>query len=62
MSKNQPCHHCDGQGYVLIRDCSGEIQREETCFFCGGTGEVIPEDEEAEQRITRSQELNQVDL
>jgi DnaJ-class molecular chaperone len=35
---NSPCPHCDGKGYNEIRDCSGEIQREETCCFCGGTG------------------------
>lgn len=33
-----PCHHCDGKGYIQIRDCSGEIQREENCSFCEGTG------------------------
>lgn len=38
--KLKPCHHCDGQGYILIRDCTGEIQREETCSFCRGTGEL----------------------
>lgn len=39
----QTCPHCEGKGYTEIRDCSGEIQREETCFFCEGTGEFIPE-------------------
>ena len=38
------CHHCDGKGYIFIRDCSGEIQREETCVFCNGTGTVAEED------------------
>ncbi|WP_190404592.1 hypothetical protein [Pseudanabaena mucicola] len=37
-SQNTPCHHCDGKGYIQIRDCSGEIQREENCSFCEGTG------------------------
>lgn len=37
-SQHIPCHHCDGNGYIQIRDCSGEIQREENCSFCGGTG------------------------
>ncbi len=36
MDKN--CRHCEGKGYVEIRDCTGEIQREETCVFCEGTG------------------------
>lgn len=39
----QRCLHCDGLGYVEIRDCAGEVQREETCLFCRGTGELIPE-------------------
>lgn len=42
----QTCPHCEGKGYIEIRDCSGEIQREETCFFCEGTGELIPEDDQ----------------
>ncbi len=37
---NQKCKHCDGKGYIEIRDCSGEVQREETCLFCNGTGEL----------------------
>jgi DnaJ-class molecular chaperone len=36
----KPCSHCAGKGYLELRDCSGEIQREETCSWCGGTGEV----------------------
>jgi DnaJ-class molecular chaperone len=32
------CPHCEGQGYTELRDCSGEVQREETCSFCHGTG------------------------
>jgi len=35
-----PCSHCDGKGYIELRDCSGEVQREETCSFCGGTGQT----------------------
>ena len=50
MKKNkiidQICPHCQGKGYTEIRDCSGEIQREETCFFCEGTGELISEDDQ----------------
>ena len=38
LQTNNPCHHCEGKGYISIRDCSGEIQREENCSFCGGTG------------------------
>lgn len=35
---NTMCSYCEGQGYTEIRDCSGEIQRSDTCSFCGGTG------------------------
>lgn len=35
-----PCKHCDGKGYIEIRDCTAEIQRQETCSFCEGTGEI----------------------
>ncbi|AFZ48079.1 hypothetical protein Cyast_2129 [Cyanobacterium stanieri PCC 7202] len=38
--KRFTCNHCEGKGYVDIRDCTGEIQREETCVFCNGTGEL----------------------
>lgn len=40
------CPHCEGKGYVEIRDCTGEIQRSETCVFCNGTGilEALEED------------------
>ena len=38
-----PCPNCDGKGYIELRDCSGEIQREETCSFCGGTGHTDSE-------------------
>jgi GAF domain-containing protein len=40
MNTTQLCKHCDGQGYIEIRDCSAEIQRQENCSFCGGTGEI----------------------
>jgi len=36
-----PCKHCEGKGFIEIRDCSAEVQREETCSFCNGRGEVI---------------------
>ncbi len=38
MKKNKICHHCDGKGYIDIRDCVGDIQRSENCSFCYGTG------------------------
>ncbi|PSF27852.1 molecular chaperone DnaJ [Aphanothece hegewaldii CCALA 016] len=38
MLDRSPCYHCKGKGFIEIRDCSGEIQREETCVFCSGTG------------------------
>lgn len=41
LPKSSPCSHCDGKGYISIRDCSGEIQREENCSFCEGTGTEI---------------------
>ncbi|MGK7942232.1 MAG: hypothetical protein AB4062_19155 [Crocosphaera sp.] len=40
MKKQEMCHHCEGKGYIEIRDCTGEIQREETCVFCQGTGQI----------------------
>jgi DnaJ-class molecular chaperone len=40
MKKTKICHHCEGKGFVELRDCSGEIQREETCSFCEGTGKI----------------------
>ena len=40
-NQKEKCKHCDGKGYVEIRDCTGEIQREETCVFCNGIGEAI---------------------
>jgi DnaJ-class molecular chaperone len=46
------CPHCQGKGYTEIRDCSGEIQREETCVFCAGTPEQgTPEQGTPEQGI-----------
>jgi len=40
-SMASPCHHCEGKGYISIRDCSGEIQREENCSFCDGIGHIF---------------------
>ncbi|WP_330203567.1 molecular chaperone DnaJ [Cyanobacterium sp. Dongsha4] len=37
--ENSKCNYCDGKRYIEIRDCTGEIQREETCVFCNGTEE-----------------------
>ena len=39
MKNSQICSYCDGKGYIEIRDCTGEVQREETCMLCGGTGQ-----------------------
>ncbi len=39
-NKEKECNHCQGLGYVEIRDCSGEIQREETCLHCQGRGKI----------------------
>ncbi|MCE2888611.1 MAG: hypothetical protein ACK54J_18330 [Pseudanabaena sp.] len=43
LKTTKPCHHCEGVGYISIRDCSGEIQREENCSFCNGSGKTIDE-------------------
>jgi hypothetical protein len=40
----KPCHHCDGNGYIQLRDCAGDIQRDETCVFCEGRGELDLDD------------------
>jgi DnaJ-class molecular chaperone len=48
MTNQNSCHHCEGKGYLEIRDCSGEIQRSETCSFCGGTGYIEEDEEELE--------------
>ena len=40
LQTTKPCHHCEGKGYIELRDCSGEIQREENCSFCHGTGKT----------------------
>ena len=39
------CHHCEGKGYLEIRDCTGEVQREETCVFCEGNGQIVDEED-----------------
>jgi DnaJ-class molecular chaperone len=39
MKTSEICSYCDGQGYIKIRDCSGEVQREETCMICAGRGQ-----------------------
>ena len=43
MATSKICSSCDGQGYIEIRDCSGDVQREETCMLCGGKGIGIKE-------------------
>ena len=40
MKNTKTCHHCEGKGFIELRDCSGEIQREEICSFCEGMGTV----------------------
>ena len=52
MKNSQVCQHCDGQGYIEIRDCAGEILWNETCSFCGGTGELAIEQQEADLNQT----------
>lgn len=42
------CPHCEGRGFIDLRDCSGEVQREETCSFCNGAGRLQNEGEENE--------------
>lgn len=39
-NQKEKCNYCEGKGYIKIRDCTGEIQTEETCVFCNGTGEI----------------------
>jgi len=46
MTTHCPCHYCEGKGYIEIRDCTGEIQRAETCLFCGGTGILKDQEDE----------------
>ena len=46
IRNHNPCDHCQGLGYIEIRDCAGEIQREQTCFFCGGLGYIEEKEEE----------------
>jgi DnaJ-class molecular chaperone len=40
LQQKKLCHHCEGKGYIELRDCSGEIQREENCSFCHGKGKI----------------------
>ena len=44
MKKNQICTYCEGKGFVEVRDCSGEVQREETCLLCAGIGRLSDQD------------------
>ncbi len=50
MTNKNSCSHCEGKGYIQIRDCSGDIQREETCSFCGGLGYIDREDDNKSDR------------
>ena len=38
--KSVECHHCEGKGYIEIRDCVGDIQYTESCSFCEGLGSI----------------------
>jgi DnaJ-class molecular chaperone len=44
--EKKTCHHCDGKGYIELRDCSGDIQRTENCSFCEGLGFIKQEERE----------------
>ncbi|NJN74724.1 MAG: hypothetical protein HC799_19005 [Limnothrix sp. RL_2_0] len=46
QAKTDDCKHCEGLGYVSIRDCVGSVQYESTCQMCGGTGKNEPVDNE----------------
>ena len=52
MKKELYCHHCEGKGYIEIRDCTGDIQREETCVFCEGTGFVSSQESSSNDEKT----------
>lgn len=41
MKNTKTCHHCEGKGFIELRDCSGEIQREEICSFCEGMEQLL---------------------
>lgn len=58
MSEHNSCHHCEGKGYIEIRDCSGEIQREETCSFCGGLGYIDRQDNDQSDRSFESSQTS----
>lgn len=55
MNTTQLCRFCEGQGYIEIRDCTGEIQRQENCSYCRGTGEI-----ETETSVIKSTTATQV--
>ncbi|MEL7009115.1 MAG: hypothetical protein AAFR62_09800 [Cyanobacteria bacterium J06629_2] len=43
-AEKKPCHHCEGKGYIELRDCAGEIQRTENCSYCEGKGFAAADD------------------
>lgn len=49
-NQTKKCNHCDGKGYIQIRDCTGEVQREETCVFCEGLGENKEENKDRKNK------------
>jgi DnaJ-class molecular chaperone len=55
MTTKADCHHCESKGYIELRDCSGEIQRSETCSFCGGLGY-------RERKIELESDRHEIDL
>ena len=58
MTNQNSCHHCEGKGYIEIRDCSGEIQLEETCSFCGGLGYLQEEGVKSDRFIKSPQKYS----
>lgn len=49
MTKQNSCTHCEDKGYTEIRDCSGKVQRSETCSFCHGSGYIKPQEMQSEE-------------
>ena len=62
MTTKQTCSHCDGQGYVEIRDCTGDIQREETCMLCGGNGKRETQNNVRSERESCQSELRNLKI
>lgn len=56
MIKKRSCNHCEGKGYTEIRDCSGMVQRSESCSFCYGSGFIKSEKLEPENHSLKTVE------